>query len=85
MLLTPALFFLKCCYGIDLGASIVRFHQSEHSISRIWTNESGALCKMYLYDFIDTDKVATHPKPVAVVLLNTKANSGSKVNSRCKI
>ena len=22
-----------CCYGIDLGASIVRFHQSEHSIS----------------------------------------------------
>ena len=22
-----------CCYGIDLGASIVMFHQSEHSIS----------------------------------------------------
>ena len=22
-----------CCYGIDLGASIVRFNQSEHSIS----------------------------------------------------
>ena len=24
-----------CCYGIDLGASIVMFHQSEHSI---WTD-----------------------------------------------
>lgn len=33
-----------CLYGIDLGASIVKFSQSEHSISAIWTNESGALC-----------------------------------------
>ena len=30
-----------CCYGIDLGASIVRFNQSEHGIS---TNESAPLC-----------------------------------------
>ena len=35
-----------CCYGIDLGASIVRFHQSEHSIwtVEISTNESAPLC-----------------------------------------
>ena len=30
-----------CCYGIDLGA---RFHQSEQSIWRIWTNKSEPLC-----------------------------------------
>ena len=35
--------FEVCCYGIDLGASIVRLNQSEHSIWRISTNESGAL------------------------------------------
>ena len=29
-----------CCYGIDLGAIIVRFHQSEQSIT---TNKSGSL------------------------------------------
>ena len=33
-----------CCYGIDIGASIVRFNQSENSNSRIWTNESAPPC-----------------------------------------
>ena len=33
-----------CCYGIDLGVSIVILNQSEHSISMISTNESGPLC-----------------------------------------
>ena len=32
-----------CCYGIDLGASIVMLNQSEHSISTISTNESAPL------------------------------------------
>ena len=32
-----------CCYGIDLGARIVRLNQVEQSISRIWTNESAPL------------------------------------------
>ena len=27
-----------CCYGI------ARFHQSEHSVSKIWTHESAPLC-----------------------------------------
>ena len=31
-------------YGTDLGASIVRFNQSEHRIWTIWTNESAPLC-----------------------------------------
>ena len=29
-----------CCYGLDLGTGIIKFHQSEHSI---WTNESAPL------------------------------------------
>ena len=32
-----------CCYGIDIGANIVRFNQSEHMISTISTNESAPL------------------------------------------
>ena len=38
-----------CCYGIDLGASIVRLNQSEHRISTISTDESAPLCIKYLY------------------------------------
>ena len=33
-----------CCHGLYLGGSIFRFHQSEHRISWLWTNESGLLC-----------------------------------------
>ena len=32
-----------CCYGIDLGRRIVKFNQSENSISRILTNESAPI------------------------------------------
>ena len=32
-----------CCYGIDLGTSIVKFNQWKQSISRIPTNESAPL------------------------------------------
>ena len=35
-----------CCYGKDLGAIIVMFHQSEHSI---WTNERPPPCFCHLW------------------------------------
>ena len=37
-----------CCYGIKLGASIVRFNQSEHRISWISTNDRAPLCSVSL-------------------------------------
>ena len=35
---------------IDLGTSIVRFNQSEQSISMVWTNESAPLCSLLVTD-----------------------------------
>ena len=45
----------------DLSSSIVRFHQWEDSISRIWTNERGPLC-LAVTHMVTTDSTATPPK-----------------------